>query len=220
MSGALVTPFPEAGELMALAYYDLYRAETAKNADDVADLGPLDQLPRPWDITTITDPALRAEVWAWLDTVVGWLNRECGWDTSDLIPPCWPSHPHLVHELGVIADQRRRARLAFTSDPMEDWHRYTLPSFIDRMKTRYRGFCEEAHRAAPGTARNTRYNSPPAVHERSDIYTEDVEAAARAVPTPTVTPAVAKPRFRVVDGMLINTQTGEITDDPHQRPSS
>ena len=26
--------------------------------------------------------------------------------------------------------------------------------------------------------------------------------------------------LRVVDGMLINTQTGEITDDPHQRPSS
>ena len=79
MSGALVTPFPEAGELMALAYYDLYRAETAKNADDVADLGPLDQLPRPWDITTITDPALRAEVWAWLDAVVGWINRStCG----------------------------------------------------------------------------------------------------------------------------------------------
>ena len=131
MSGALVTPFPEAGELMALAYYDLYRAETAKNADDVADLGPLDQLPRPWDITTITDPALRAEVWAWLDTVVGWLNRECGWDTSDIIPPCWPSHPHLVHELSVIADQRRRAGLAFTSDPMEDWHRCALPSLPD-----------------------------------------------------------------------------------------
>ena len=52
---------------MALAYYDLYRAETAKNADEVADLGPLDQLPRPWDISTITDPTLRAEMWDWLD---------------------------------------------------------------------------------------------------------------------------------------------------------
>ena len=177
MSGALVTPFPVAGELMALAYYDLYRAETAKNADDVADLGPLDQLPRPWDISTITDPALRAEAWAWLDTIVGWLNREYGWDTSDLIPPCWPSHPHLVHELGVIADQRRRAGMAFTSDPMEDWHRCALPSFVDRMRARYRGFCEDAHRAAPGA-----YRSTAATTDRQARYATDVAATTTTAP--------------------------------------
>ena len=215
MSGALVTPFPEPGKLMAQANYDLYRAETAKNADDVADLGPLDQLPRPWDITTITDPGVRGEAWVWLDAVVAWLNSEYVWDTSDLIPPCWPSHPHLVHELGVLADQRRRAGLAFTSDAMEDWHRYCLPSFIDRMKARYRGFCEDAHRAAPGTARNARYRSTAATTDRQTRYATDVAATTTTAPEPA-TPAPERPRFRVINGHLIDTDTGEITDDSHR----
>ena len=103
----------------------------------------------------------------------------------------------------------------------EPWKgRQSLPSFLDRMRARYRGFCEDAHRAAPRAARNTRYNSPPAANDRADLYSKDVDAATHTLPTPEVTPPVAKPRFRVVDGMLINTQTGEITDDPHQRPSS
>ena len=216
MSGALVVPFPPIGPLMEQAYYDLYRAETAKKPAEVADLGPLDQLPRPWDLATITDPALRAETWDWLDAVVGWINQEYVWETSDLIPPCWPSHPHLVNELGVVADQRRRATMAFTSDSLLDWHRYCLPSFIERMKARYRGICEDGHRTAPGTARNTRYGNPLAAHDRNDLYLADIMAAAQDAPAPSLTPPVAKPRFQVIDGMLVDTTTGQIADDPDQ----
>lgn len=213
MSDTLVTPFPEVGELLEQAYHALYRAETAKTPAEIADLGPLDQLPRPWNPATITDPALRAETWAWLDAVVDWINREHTWETSDLIPPCWPSHPHLVHELAVIADQRRRAGHAFTSDPMEDWQRYCLPSFIDRMKARYRGYCDDGHQPAPGTPRNTRYTSPQATQNRAAHYTKDIHATA---PTHAATPPTAKPHFRVIDGMLIDTTTGQIADDPNQ----
>lgn len=176
MSGLLVAAFPKTGELMDQAYYDLYRAETAEKPAEIADLGPLDQLPRPWDPATITNPALRIEVWRWLDDVVGWINQEYVWETSDLIPPCWPAHPHLVHEIGVLADQRRRAGMAFTSDTLEEWHRYSLPAFLERMKARSRGFCEDGHQPAPGTASTVRYQTPTAHLQRDHRYSTDVAA--------------------------------------------
>jgi hypothetical protein len=55
-----------------------------------------------------------------LEAVVTWLNQEYIWDVADVIPPCWPQHPHLVHEIAVLADQRRRTSLAPTSDPLEE----------------------------------------------------------------------------------------------------
>jgi hypothetical protein len=51
--------------------------------------------------------------------------------TGMAIPACWPQHPHLVHEIVVLADQRRRAGHALTSDASKEWHRYSLPAFID-----------------------------------------------------------------------------------------
>ncbi len=213
MTGPLVAGFPDIGPLMSQAYYDLYRAETAKTADDLNDLGPIEKLPRPWDIATVTNPDLRFEAWRWLDEVVAWLNAECVWDVGDLVPPCWPSHPHLVHELGVVADQRRRAGLAFTSDALDEWQRYTLPSFIDRMRTRYRGFCEDEHQSAPGSARIIRYKRPVETDQRSGLFGSDVAAATRVTRRP---PPTSRPRLQVIDGDLIDTRTGEVIDAPNR----
>lgn len=214
MSAPLVRPFPTVGERMAQAYYDLYRAETAEKPAQVADLGPLDQLPRPWDLATITDLVLRAEVWNWLDDVVGWINRECVWEAGDMIPSCWPLHPHLVHELGTLADQRRRAGNAFTSDALEDWHRYGLPYFLDRTRTRYRGFCEDGHEIAPGTTRMTRYNATPAFIWRNDKYSADISMIPADSRQAEVDAPDTKPRFEVIDGFPIDTRTGEVVDKP------
>ena len=214
MNGPLVAAFPQIGERMDAAYYALFRAQTAKKPAEVVDLGPLGLLPRPWGPATITDPMLRAEIWQWLDDVVGWLNREYVWDTGDLIPACWPSHPHLVHEIGVVADQRRRAGMAFTSDALEEWHRYCLPMFIDRMKARYRGFCEDGHITAPGSARNTRYDSDSAIKQRDDLFADDIASMLQT--EATARQPADEPRFQVIDGTLIDTETGEIVDEPDQ----
>jgi len=214
MSGVLAASFPEVGERMMSAYDDLFRAQVAKRPSEVIDLGPLNLLPRPWDLATIAMPALRAEVWQWLDAVVGWLNREYMWETGDLIPPCWPSHPHLVHELGVVADQRRRAGMAFTSDALEEWHRYCLPSFVDRMKARCRGFCEDGHLSAPGNARNIRYDTGSAVADRKALFADDLASAGEAAFSARANRPVTRLRFQLIDGMLVDTETGEIADDP------
>lgn len=107
-SGLLVRSFPDVGPLMRLAYRELRLAAHGSEQQQRA-LGDLTRLPRPWDVASCRQPDLRAEVWAWLEAVVEWLNHEYVWDAATMIPPCWPAHPHLVHELGVIADQRRRA---------------------------------------------------------------------------------------------------------------
>ena len=101
-------------------------------------LGDARLLPRPWEPASCRAPQLREQLWLWLDAVVAWLVTEYVWEATDTIPACWPQHPHLVHEIAVLADQRRRAGHAFTSDVWEEWHRYSLPAFTERMKSRLR----------------------------------------------------------------------------------
>ena len=201
----LVEPFPQVGALIIRAYADLSRVEQAKNVDEVRDLGPLEWLPRPWDVTTCRDPGLRREVWEWLDAVVGWINTQHAWLADSLIPGCWPQHPHLVHEIGSLADQRRRAGLAVTSELLEEWHRYAVPQFLDRIHTRTRGVCEDGHKNPPGTARTSRYHALAATDARQDLFTQDVAASAAALNRPAGRTSLA-----LVDGLLVDTSTGEV----------
>ena len=135
-------------------------------------------LPRPWEPATCDDPGLRHELWQWLDAVVIWLNHDYTWDAQQggMIPACWPQHPHLVHEIAVLADQRRRAGLAMTSDPLEEWHRYCLPSFTDRMRARLRSHCEEDHTSWPARPRHNEHTSQPQTRRREDAFADDVNA--------------------------------------------
>jgi hypothetical protein len=134
---ALIQPFPQPGKLMELAYRELDLASNGEQ-DQFRVGRDLRDLPRPWDPATCQTLPLRKDDWFWLDAVGTWLNHEYIWDVADVIPPCWPQHPHLVHEIAVLADQRRRAGLAPTSDALDEWPGYSLPSFTEAMKTRLR----------------------------------------------------------------------------------
>ncbi len=89
----LVRPFPSVGGRMHQAYADLARLEQAKDPSTVKSLGPVEFIPRPWDVAGITDRDLRLEVWEWLDRCVDWLNTEYAWQLGDIVPSCWPRHP-------------------------------------------------------------------------------------------------------------------------------
>jgi hypothetical protein len=114
-----------------------------------------------------------------LEAVVTWLNHEYVWDVAEVIPPCWPQHPHLVHEIAVLADQRRRAGLAPTSDPLEEWHRYSLPSFTERMKTRLRSHCQDDHHSCPAKGRYTRHIAEASRDQRMHAYAADAMLGGR-----------------------------------------
>jgi hypothetical protein len=197
----LVQPFPAPGQLVALAYRELDRA-AAGSPEQIRALGDARLLPRPWEPASCRTPQLRQQLWLWLDAVVAWLVTEYVWEATDTIPACWPQHPHLVHEIAVLADQRRRAGHAFTSDALEEWHRYSLPAFTERMKTRLRSHCADGHQAWPAKGRHTRYAAETSRRAREEHYARDV-AALR----PTEAKGRRRPRLGLVD-----LDTGEIND--------
>lgn len=171
----MVQPFPRPGRQLQLAYRELNLASNG-TPEQKKQIGNPAGLPRPWEPGSCHDADLRHQLWEWLDQVVTWLNHEYTWGTTDMIPSCWPLHPHLVWEIAVVADQRRRAGLATTSDALEEWHRYCLPAFIDRMRTRIRSGCEEGHQPWPGRSRHNQHTGAQETKAREDRYASDLDA--------------------------------------------
>lgn len=170
----LVQPFPKPPPRVALAYRELDIAANGTD-DQLRALGDTSALPRPWIPSTCTDPAMRTDLWTWLEAVVVWINHEYVYDPADTIPACWPKHPHLVNEIAVLADQRRTAQQALTSNELEEWHRYALPYFIERMKARIKAHCDRTHASDwPARGRFNRHLGKEESQTRSTAYTGDV----------------------------------------------
>lgn len=53
--------------------------------------------------------------------------------------------PGSVHNAG-------RTGIATTSDLLEGWHRYTVPAFIERLRTRVKTQCDDTHTPGPPAA--------------------------------------------------------------------
>lgn len=193
MTPPILEAFPTPGPLLGYAYRNLWLAAEGTENQQQA-VGDPSQLPRPWEPATCRDPLLRAELWAWLDDVVTWFNHTYTWDPTGLIPPCWPQHPHLAVEIAVLADQRRRAGISLSSDLYEDWHRYTVPGFQDRLKARLKTHCDHEHQPPPARARHARHGDAAHVGERSVVF--DADAAALE---PVGDVDFHRPRLSVVD---------------------
>ena len=201
---ALPFPLPDGPELSA-AYKELYLAAHGDDATKKA-IGDPALLPRPWDPPTCRKRQLRQELWEWLDAVVIWFNTEYVWDpTAGMIPPCWPQHPHLVHEIAVLADQRRRAGIDTSSNTLEEWHRYTVPAFFERLRHRTKSHCDEHHQPWPARTRSTRHASDTAVAERRQAYEADASGDRGRW-------SLGSSRWRLEDeaGNAIDPATGEI----------
>ena len=191
--GVLVLAFPMPGPLLGTAYRDLYLAADGSD-NQKATIGDPGLLPTPWDPPTCRNPHLRAELWEWLDHAVLWLNHEYVWDPDGMIPPCWPQHPHLIHELAVLADQRRRVGIALDSNGLEEWHRYTLPGFLDRMHARLKAHCDQDHQPWPARGRHARHGDQRQSQQRHDAYNQDV-----VPPQPAAVFAPTRPRLSIID---------------------
>lgn len=213
---ALLMAFPRPGRAVERAYAELDIATHGTREQKHA-LGDPRLLGRPWDPATCTDPTLRAQLWQWLDAVATWLNREYTWDAETMVPTCWPHHPHLVHELAALADLRRRAGLALTGDALEEWHRYALPAFVDRMRHRIGQHCSNGHESWPGQGRQTRHLAEGAAGEREAAFAADVAALPSSEESPQAlqdrrTAPGSGPRLMLLDGMKIDPKTGEVLD--------
>lgn len=144
-----VVAFPSAGELLAAVQMEWDGIEVT-GAPTPSDL------PRPWEPASCTSFGLHGELVSWLGEVARWVNTQHTWDPDATIPSCWPFHPHLVHDLAVLADHRRRAGDEPGSLLLEQWLRITLPSFLDRMRSAIGQRCAAGHQ--------TPYTDEPPAH--------------------------------------------------------
>ena len=205
--------FPVPGPLVRLAYSELALAQYG-TPDQKRALGKPSGLPRPWDPPSCP-PALRTAVWTWLDEVAGWINHEYVWVPDRFIPSCWPAHPHIAHELALVADLRRAAGCELTSEALQAWHLYSLPGFLDRTASALGTSCGPArHDPWPAAGRGREFASERALAVRAGLFNRD--AVAHRGPDPDVTPSQAQspPRLVLVNGSTVDTVTGEVLSPP------
>jgi hypothetical protein len=187
----IATEFPVPDRLVRHAFGQLRVARSGTDAEKAAHLGDVKSaaLPRPWDPPSCP-PTLRLRLWVWLDRVAGWINHEYTWQFDRMIPGCWPAHPHIAHELAVLACLRYDAGHSLSPDALEDWHRYALPGFLDRMAARLGSNpCPPGkHTDWPSSARYKDFESAAAVQRRRRAFTADTNAPDR--------PAVSIPATR------------------------
>ncbi len=169
---SITTAFPKPSALIVGALDDL-RTAAERPPTTRDELRVLAELPRPWDPPTCP-PALRRYLWRWLDDVVGWINTEHAWRVDRLIPLCWMEHPHIAHEIATVACQRFFAMYAVTPDALEEWHRYALPMFLDRIAQRIgaTGCPPGRHQTSPTESRTVLYASADERAARSNRAVE------------------------------------------------
>ena len=197
-------PMPDS-QLIDNAYWDIYRSENG-NETEKRLLGDHDQLAKPWDVATCTDD-LRGDVWDWYDRVATWLNHEYVWDpAAGMIPPCWPLHPHLIHEIGVIADQRRRIEMATNANALEEWHRYAIPAFLERLHKRVKQHCDGHHQPWPGRTRYAHHQAADQANSRRSAFKADVGSHPSAQDQP------GRQKLMLVDehGDIVDPETGQV----------
>jgi hypothetical protein len=155
------------------------------DADAIAELGDIADLPRPWDPATCPG-TLRQQVWLWCDDVAGWINRQYSWRPASLIPACWPRHPHIAGELPVLACLRDAAG-GTGPELLEEWHQRTLPLFLDRLATRLgESTCRTGkHQDWPAAGRHDSYTNQEASTERHDLFHADTHPPVRLRPVGT-----------------------------------
>jgi hypothetical protein len=174
----IVEPFPMPGPLVreALSILAVIRSG---DQEIIEHLGDLQDLPRPWEPETCPPPLL-AELWPWCERVVIWINHEYTWRPNTMIPACWPSHAHLARELPALACQRFAAQEAFDTSALEEWHRYTLPTFLDRMNGRLGDSrCRDGrHIQWPAAARHGAHIDAGAFAVRHAAFDEDAKDSA------------------------------------------
>ncbi len=126
----------------------------------------------PWDPGTCSDEVLRADLWCWCELVAVWLNREHAWRPQQMIPLCWPRHPHIARELPLLAVLRWQAQTTLDPQLLEDWQRYALPGFSSRMFERLGDSTCRAgrHQDWPGASRHAAHTDPAASRDRHQLF--------------------------------------------------
>jgi hypothetical protein len=181
---AIVDPFPKPPGSIRHALQTLAVLRSG-DKDAIANLGDTEDAPRPWDPSNC-DEELREALWKWCDDVVGWINSQYVWRPTMMIPICWPLHPHIAQELPALAMLRHAAQTALVPDLAEEWHRYTLPQFMDRMISRLgdsASTCRAGkHADWPAANRQQDFTRATSVETRRELFYNDTHPVRQLRP--------------------------------------
>ena len=201
------SPIPTRAEREQRKLEEQQRRAAAGVPEPAADPSPA-ELPRPW-IPATCPPLLRKVIWQWLDDVAAWLNHEYCWPAKRTIPPCWAQHPHIAHELAVLAFLRNTAEAADSPAPLEEWHRNNWPLFMDRALVQLDSGCGGQHTPWPAKSRHHEFVGDKARPERMRRIAADSEerqghtAPARPEPAAPTEPPEEPPDW-------VDHTTGEL----------
>lgn len=156
-SGLMAAPFPSPPGVVARLLDEL-RLVAGSTDETPHESRRVALMERPWD-PAACPPELRHWIYVWLADVVAWINEDHTWRTDAVIPLCWDLHAHIIHELAVLACARWEASFARTPAALDEWHRYALPPFLNRIVDRIgeTGCPPGRHQQSPGAARNAMY---------------------------------------------------------------
>ena len=170
----MVTPYPQPGPALIRVMARLQMAATRPPTEE-SDVIALMNLPRPWDPATCAGIE-RAELWRWLDDVATWINTQHLWNVNGPgVPECWPDHPHVVHDLAVVASTRVFATMTATPAALDEWHRYTLPAFLDRLHARLGEGCPPGrHATRPRHDRDQRLTTGEHQDRQENVFRRDL----------------------------------------------
>lgn len=172
----IVRPFPRPPALVAHALGQL-RIVRSGDTDAIAEIDDPDYLPRPW-LPASCGNQLRHHVWMWCEDVAVWINESYVWRSTQMIPDCWPQHPHIANELPLLACQRAQAEDSAGQDLIEEWHRHTLVLFLDRLVVRLGDACRGGkHADWPAASRFDASQSVSGIAARQDRYYLDAHPA-------------------------------------------
>lgn len=176
MALVIARGMPQPPESVSRAF-DLVKDLVAEGAEAKAEMAVAD---RPWVPAHCADQVLRRAVWGWCDEVAGWLNEQYVWLPDQYVPACWPLHPHIAHELPVLAFTLWAAQHADTIEPLTTWQEQTFPRFCERMTARLgAGHCRDGrHDTCPGKPRQAAYYDRDAVTRRHAVIDADTGGVA------------------------------------------
>lgn len=177
----IIDVFPAPPPLVA-AQLDRLRALRQRSPAALAALDPA-ELSRPWEPASCVEE-LREQLWWWCDEVAAWINHDYSWRPAQLIPACWPAHPHLAHDLPVVACLRVEADASIDPAHLELWHREILPAFLERMTSTLGESCRTGtHTDWPAAARHDAYFNERGVTDRQERIYLDSHPDARPGPS-------------------------------------
>ena len=101
--------------------------------------------PRPWSLASLTGEQLR-ELSGLLVAFVDHLNSDYAVHVTDLVLPCWPHHPRLVHDLASLYSGWVDIHQTLAASPERGmyWHDRWLPNFYARLKSTHFGTAPDA----------------------------------------------------------------------------